>query len=351
MLYHYLLAFCLLSVLTSTGQQKDLRLVIDRSFKLTDESIRAIETDEQKGLWFASSNGKYGYIRGGKMRVDSIVHNGKTPNFRALAVNGDRAFLLSIENPALLFKVGMPGAEGLKPELLYREDHPKVFYDSMTFLNPEDGIAMGDPIEGCLSILITRDGGNSWKKRPCSELPETSAGEAGFAASDTNIATQGDRIWIASGGSRSRIWRSLDKGTHWEVFETPVVQGRKMTGIYSIDFSSSSNGIIMGGDWENKEDLTRTKARSQDGGETWELVSEGRMPGYISCVQYVPETEGREIMAVSTEGIYYSFDGGLNWTKVSSEGFYSLRFESRNSAWMSRANEIVHVSIDHQADK
>jgi photosystem II stability/assembly factor-like uncharacterized protein len=332
------------------GQNHDIRLIFDRSFKVPNASIRAIETDGEQGLWFAASNGQYGFIDKEKMLLDSISHEGQVPNFRSLAVNGDHAFLLSIEDPALLFRVGMPPAKR-ETELVYREDHPDVFYDSMTFLNRKDGVAMGDPTEGCLSILLTRDGGNTWSRIPCSELPETIDGEAGFAASDTNIATRGENIWIAIGGSRSRIWRSTDKGVHWEVFETPLVEGKKMTGIYSLDFSSATEGIIMGGNWERKDDCTRTKALSRDGGVTWELIADKKMPGYISCVQYVPETQGKEIMAVSTEGIYYSGDHGQNWTKLSQEGFFSLRFETRNSAWLSRQNEIVHVILDRPEDK
>jgi photosystem II stability/assembly factor-like uncharacterized protein len=229
--------------------------------------------------------------------------------------------------------------------LVYREDHESVFYDSMTFLNSKDGIALGDPTDNCLSLLMTRDGGDSWAKIPCDDLPETFDGEAGFAASDSNIATFGDSIWVATGGSKARIWRSADKGEHWETFETPMVQGKSMTGIFSLDFSGPNEGIIMGGNWEDKDNGSKTKALTRDGGKTWVLVSEGKMPGYISCVQYLPGSEGREIMAVSTQGVFYSGDRGLTWSKVSEEGFYSLRFENRESAWLSRNNEIVHAIL------
>jgi photosystem II stability/assembly factor-like uncharacterized protein len=281
------------------------------------------------------------------MRIDSVQYNGSRPNFRSLAVNGEQAFVMSIENPALLFKIGMPDAD-TRPELVYREEHPKVFYDSMTFLSPEDGIVMGDAISGCLSILLTRDGGSSWRKVPCDELPETASGEAAFAASDTNIATFEEHIWIATGGAKSRIWHSSDKGMNWEVFETPIIQGKTMTGIFSLDFHDAKKGIIMGGNWEDKAGLKQTKAVTRDGGATWTLVADERIPGYISCVEYVPGTRGKEIMAVSTEGIYYSFDDGENWKKLSSEGFFSLRFEDSNSVWMSRQDEIVHVSIQRR---
>ena len=220
-----------------------------------------------------------------------------------------------------------------------------MFYDSMLFINSREGIAMGDPTGPCLSILLTHDGGNSWAKIPCEELPKVTEGEAGFAASDTNIAVQGDTIWIATGGKKARVWRSTDRGASWEAFETPIIQGQGMTGIFSMDFADPNNGIIMGGNWEDKEGNLMTKAVTRDGGKSWHLVAEGEIPGYISCVQYVPGTGGREILAVSTQGVFHSPDRGQNWTRVSEEGFYSLRFDETGGLWMSRNDEIVRASL------
>jgi photosystem II stability/assembly factor-like uncharacterized protein len=45
---------------------------------------------------------------------------------------------------------------------------------------------MGDPIADFLSIIVTRDGGNTWNKLPA-DKPRTANGEAAFAASNTNI--------------------------------------------------------------------------------------------------------------------------------------------------------------------
>ena len=44
---------------------------------------------------------------------------------------------------------------------------------------------MGDPTADCISIIITRDGGQTWNKIPCSQLPKSKEGEAAFAASNT----------------------------------------------------------------------------------------------------------------------------------------------------------------------
>ena len=82
----------------------------------------------------------------------------------------------------------------------------------MSFWNETEGIAMGDPVDDCLSILITRDGGNNWTKLPCRKLPKVKKGEAAFAASNTNISIHGNKCWIATGGTNSNVYFSDDKG-------------------------------------------------------------------------------------------------------------------------------------------
>ena len=116
-------------------------------------------------------------------------------------------------------------------ELVYEETHPDAFYDALHFWNSKEGIAIGDPTDGCMSMVITRDGGLTWQKISCDILPPAMEGEAAFAASDTNIAIVGDQTWVATGGRSSRVLYSSDKGMTWDVFETPIVQGLETTGI------------------------------------------------------------------------------------------------------------------------
>ena len=76
-----------------------------------------------------------------------------------------------------------------------------------------EGVAIGDPVDGCMSVLTTRNGGASWNKVSCDVLPLSIEGEAAFAASDTNIAIVGNQTWVATGGLSSRILMSHDKGS------------------------------------------------------------------------------------------------------------------------------------------
>ena len=96
----------------------------------------------------------------------------------------------------------------LEPPIpVYTEVNPKVFYDSMKFFDESHGIAMGDPTENCLSIILTNDGGNTWTKVPCEKLPPVVEGEAAFAASNTNIKVLGNTAWIVTGGTKARVFK------------------------------------------------------------------------------------------------------------------------------------------------
>ncbi len=303
-------------------------------------SIRAIEVIGQN-LAFAANNGMYGLYNSSadSWKTNIQTFNDIKPEFRAVASTANDFFMLSVGNPALLYKTGDDG----KMKLVYKEEGEKVFYDAITFWNDREGIAMGDPTDGCISIIITRDGGNSWSKLNCDDLPEAAEGEAAFAASNSNIAVQGNNTWILTGGVKSRILYSADKGKTWKVFETPLLQGKATTGGYSMDFHNNNKGVIIGGDYTNPEGNTSNKAITEDGGITWKLIADGKEPGYKSGIRFVPDSNGEEMVAIGFTGIDYSKDGGKTWQKFSEEGFYTLRFVSDSIAYAAGKGRIAKL--------
>jgi photosystem II stability/assembly factor-like uncharacterized protein len=291
-------------------------------------SIRALEVMDGS-IAFAGTSGIFGTIdlRTQQLRVKQQRYDTLYPEFRAVGHTRTDFFMLSAGRPALLFKTGNAGLM----ELVYKEDVPGVFYDAMAFWNDEEGIAVGDEMGGCLSVLISRDGGQSWQKLPCSALPEAIPGEGAFAASNTNVAVIADEAWI--GTTEGRIYYSPDKGKTWEVIQTPILKDEATQGIYTLDFYSESLGIAMGGDYTQPEGTQGNKAYTEDGGKTWQLVADGSLPGYKSCVQFVPNGGGKELVAVGFNGISYSQNGGKNWQDLSDESFYTLRFVNDSTAY------------------
>lgn len=310
--------------------------------------IRAIATVNDSAVWFAGNNGKVGFIQGTTPKLANITYEGMPLSFRSIAKTKDAVFILSIANPAVLYKIGFDGNKATYIEDVYIEKGEKVFYNSLKFWNDKEGIAMGDATDGCLSIIITRDGGKSWKKLACDELPPLNEGEVAFAASNSNIAVYKSHTWIVTGGSSSRVFHSPDKGKSWEVFDTPIVSGGEMTGIYAVDFQDAKKGVIIGGDWNHKAANKANKAVTVDGGKTWQLVNDNRNPGYKSSVRFVPNSKGKGLVAVSTSGISYSSDFGATWEEFSKEGFYALEFVNDSIAFASGKNKIARLVFGYE---
>ncbi|SFZ92532.1 BNR/Asp-box repeat-containing protein [Flaviramulus basaltis] len=296
-------------------------------------NVRAIELNDEIVNGFSSVGKKYTIFHQDNDTLFKLETIGEG-NIRSSALISGIDFSLSIGSPAKLYKGGM---------LVYQEDHPKAFYDSMDFWNDEEGIAIGDSTDDCLSVIITRDGGETWRKLPCDNLPKGTENEGAFAASDTNIAIVGDNTWVAT--TAGCVYYSPDKGDTWEVFNTPIIKEEDTQGIYSIDFYDELNGFAIGGDYTKPDDNAANKIKTTDGGKTWQLVAENQNPGYRSCVQYIPNRKGKELVAIGFKGIDYSNDSGESWKHLSGEGFYTIRFLNDSIAYAAGAGRISKLTF------
>jgi photosystem II stability/assembly factor-like uncharacterized protein len=304
-------------------------------------SIRALVLDNDK-VWYAADQSRFGYIDlNSNQKKEIKILSEKNIEFRSIAQTEKHVFILNVGNPALLYKISK---EDLSYELVYQENHEKVFYDSMQFWNDKEGIAIGDPIEGSFSVITTRDGGVSWQKTPSFQLPQLVEGEAAFAASNTNIVIKGNATWLVSGGKKARVFHSRNKGKSWSVVETPIVQGKQMTGIFTADFYNSSVGFISGGNYEVLNQNFDNKAVTHDGGKTWKLVGQNQGFGYASCVQYIPNSHGKGLISVGASGIYYSEDGGSSWKQWSTDSsLYTIRLLNDNTAIAAGKNKVIRI--------
>ena len=273
-----------------------------REFEI-DCSIRALEVENDSTCWFAGSKNKFGYSDnfGNTWNENFIKYDTFDLEFRSISITTNSVFILSIGTPALLFKIDK---KTLNYKLVYKETEEKAFYDSMQFWDDENGIAVGDPTANCISVIITRDGGNNWNIIPCEYLPSSNEGEAAFAASNTNISLVDQNAFIVTGGKEANVLVASEYGKSWKKYKTPIIQGKKMTGIFSMDNLSIDTFIIAGGNWSSKENKDKAMAITKDKGITWELKENN--PGYLSCVQFIPKTNS--LVACSSNGIYYSED-------------------------------------------
>lgn len=311
--------------------------------KIEKTSIRAISIERKDKVWFAGSGGKVGII---EFEQDSIlikqVADAKV-EFRSSALVGENFLAINVDTPAILVAISKD-LNVIKN--VYHEEGEKVFYDSMYFTNSSNGVIVGDPTADCFSILVTNDGWNSWNKIPCQQLPKLVEGEAAFAASNTNVKVIGSTIFIISGGKKSRLFKSKDFGQNWTVFETPIIQGEAMTGAFTMDFYNENIGIIAGGNYEKQEDNSKNKAITFDGGKTWELLAPNLYFGYTSCIQFVPNKKGKELVACGASGVFYSKNFGKTWSKLSDDKeFYTLRILDSKTIYLAGRSKISKMKL------
>jgi photosystem II stability/assembly factor-like uncharacterized protein len=323
--------------------------VLERKDIILDSlSIRAIYPTIN-GVWFGGTNSKAGFISFQNEAETKIVKLQKEiTDFRSMAYANSSIYVLNAGNPANMYALNTFGYSAAS-NLIYSETGEKVFYDSM-FIDAKTGlgIVIGDPTEDCLSVLLTENSGETWQKISCNLLPKTVDGEAAFAASDTNVKIVDGVIFIISGGTKSRLFTSEDKGITWQVFDTPIIQGEAMTGAFSMDFYNKRKGIIVGGNYENQKDNSINKAITKDGGKTWEIVSKDKAFGYASCVQFMPKSRGKVLYTCGISGVYYSTNFGENWTKILDDtDFYALRFSGKNNIYLAGKNKVTKIKISH----
>lgn len=335
-----LLSFTIISSILSSQKFKIDTLLTDKI------SIRAIQLWDGK-VWYAGTDSKFGYV-GIKDKSDrkQILLSAKNLQFRTLAYNKSNFYTINIESPAYFFKVNR---KTLHTSVVFTDQDKTAFYDAFKFTDNSYAIAFSDPTENQkLNISLTRNSGDSWIHcNNCPDFPLLEKGEAAFAASNSSIASVGNFIWIATGGTKSRIYRMKNKDCNWQVFETPFIQGTSSQGIYSIDFYDKNFGIAVGGDYTKQADNINNIATTKDGGQTWQIQASGENAGYITCVKFRPKTKGKDIVAVGDQHISFSSDYGKTWTKISDEkNLYACDWLDNNTLILAGKNRIVRLKFD-----
>jgi photosystem II stability/assembly factor-like uncharacterized protein len=296
----------------------------------TDASFRGLSAVNENVAWVSGTKGTVGRtIDGGKTWEVMRVPDAEQLDFRDIeAFSANVAYILSIGNgdASRIYKT-TDGGQTWK--LQFKNTRPEAFFDAMAFWDEQHGVAMSDPVDGRFVMIRTEDGGANWKPIPPAQIPLALKGEGGFAASGTCLVTQGkSNIWLVSGGATTaRVYRSTNRGKTWTVHETPILAGLASAGIFSVHFKDKRNGMIVGGNYSQPNEVGQTVALTNDGGQTWKLMS-NNLP-FRSGVVFV---KGKWI-AVGTSGSDISSDNGTSWQKLDGENYNAVSFTKSGIGW------------------
>jgi len=314
----------------------------------SDASFRGLHVVDDNVIWVSGTKGTVLVSSDrGKTWRDRSVEGAEELDFRDIhGFDDGSAVIISSGDVAKIFRTTNGGRTwnscGSKSN---------AFFDAVSFWDDRYGIVMSDPIDGRVWLARTKDGGKSWKSLKKEELPVAETGEAGFAASGTNMCVVGENVcFIGLGGTEenqtrnnSRMLISKDRGKTWS-FRGPIpIRRSPSAGIFSVWFADESNGVAIGGDYLKADDTTSNYAVTRDGGRTWTTPSPRVPPsGYRSCVASWKKGREVKLVAVGTNGTDMSTDMGDKWVRISKKGFNSVDFsDTGRSGWAVGADGSV----------
>lgn len=288
----------------------------------TKASIRGLSVVSDKVVWISGSEGTVCKSTDGGVSWKIMQVKGfEKADFRDIeAFDGKTAILMAIAEPAYILRTTDGGVTW---QTVYENKTKGMFLDAMEFWNEQSGIVIGDPIDNKVFIARTFDGGKKWQELPPQNYPVADSGEAFFASSGTNVRklSKQEALFI-SGGTRSRLFIRDTKT------DLPIVQGKATTGANSIAVKNSKTFIIVGGDFNAKEDTTKNCCITNDGGKTFTTPATSPH-GYRSCVEYINKFTW---ISCGLTGVDISYDEGKNWNWMSKESFHVCRKAKKGKA-------------------
>ena len=326
-------AFLLLMFLTAASASAQwVRQTVN-----TTADFRGLSVVNEKIVWASGTGGTVvRTVDGGKTWDVVTVPGAEKLDFRDIeAFDANTAYILSIGNSenSRIYKTIDGGATW---KLQFTNKDEKAFYDAIACWDRRNCIAMSDPVNGRFPLIETKDGTN-WSLMPHEQLPAAKEDEAAFAASGTCLIAFGrSTAFLVSGGTDAHIFRSDDRGKTWSVVDAPLTKGSASAGVFSIAMRDRQIGVIVGGDYQNPDDAANNVAFTADGGKTWTLGN--GLKGYRSGVAFV---EKDTYIAVGTNGVDISSDGGRKWQPMTKENLNAVQSKSPKATWAAGPKGLV----------
>lgn len=298
-------------------------------------SIRGMSVLSEKSVWLSGSNGWVAYSADGESFNWQQLAHYKTIDFRDIEAFSDKeAIIMGVGSPAYILKTTDGGKNWRK---VYENNAKDIFLDGISFFDERNGIAFGDPINGLMKILITKDGGETWQDITKTANIKLKDGEAAFAASGSSIQTDKKKVFIATGGLHARLFVSEDLGLTWRSEDVPIQKGKSSTGTFSI--AVDKNQILaIGGDYlsDKSSDKNFTFSKNQ---REWSFANKPPL-GYKSCIAKIKRNY---FVATGTSGTDVSLDNGINWEHIDAKSLNVCQSDKKGKTiFLAGAKGVVY---------
>jgi photosystem II stability/assembly factor-like uncharacterized protein len=206
------------------------------------------------------------------------------------------------------------------------------FPNTIHFFDQNNGVAMGDPVDGYFEIYTTTNAGANWVRVPSSNIPVPLTGEIGLV-NEHNYS--GNSYWFPT--LSHRLFRSTDRGYTWTCSDIQANDGV----FPSVAFRDELNGLAI-----TAIGNYLIICKTNDGGITW---SYNNVPIWILGgwnIAYIPGTQSTYTVNVSSYSgtelknmITVTTDEGQTWYRLDewgnnhNEGFGYHQWTSVNSGW------------------
>ncbi|MBL8889404.1 MAG: hypothetical protein JNL67_05465 [Planctomycetaceae bacterium] len=317
---------------------------------VSNVSLRGLHVLDSEVVWASGASGTILHTHdGGETWRSQVIPGAELLDIRDLHVfDRENVLAMTSGTPARLYRTS-DGGENWK--LVFESNDPRVFLDSVSFLDDRRGLVMGDPVDERLYLLHSTDAGWNWSF--VENTPQLQPGEAGFAASGTNMTVRSGDFWVIGLGGGipeesgdgagpgaplratcdpvvecARVVTVDSRLAEWRIKDTPLSR-HASGGIFSMVYFDSKNGVAIGGDYKQPDLAQNHIILTIDGGETWEVPDSKHLPsGFRSCVAVAVQADSSVplLIAVGTNGTDISGDYGRNWRRVSDVGFNAVGF-------------------------
>lgn len=286
------------------------------------ESLRGLSVIDDRVAWASGTRGAVGVTTDGGASWRFVrVAGHETSDFRDLhGVSAERALVMAVGSPGSILETTDGGASWVER---WRDERPEIFLDAVEFFDDRRGLAFGDPIDGRFLLLVTADGGRSWREPAPEARPAALAAEAAFAASGTSIRVDArGRAVIGTGGAhRARVLVSDDFGASWRAHDTPLAAGAASRGVFSLLLGPGHRLVAVGGDHAAPAGRAGIAALSDDFGASW--TGPAAAPGgYRSAVERLSDGS---LVATGPGGTDRSTDEGATWQPLDAAGYHAVR--------------------------